>query len=739
MIVAHEPRSDGLANRLATSTSPYLRQHADNPVDWWPWCDEAFAEARRRDVPIVLSVGYASCHWCHVMAHDSFENEGVAAVMNAHFVSVKVDREERPDVDSVYMDATTALTGSGGWPMTCLLTPDGAPFFAGTFFPRAHFLRLLAAAAEAWRDRRQEVVQVGQRIVSALADRGTGPAAAPVDAQALDEAAERLLAEFDEANAGFGDAPKFPPSMVLEFLLRHYERTGDRAALVMSQRTCSAMARGGMYDQLGGGFARYSVDAGWIVPHFEKMLYDNALLLRAYLHLWRVAGDPLAQRVAQETADFLLRDLLTPEGGFASALDADTNGIEGLTYVWSPPQLREVLGDGAEYAADVFTVTPEGTFEHGTSTLQLLRDPDDRPLFDSVRSRLFEARTRRPQPARDDKVLASWNGLAIAALAEAGVLLDRRYLDAAVRCAELVTGVHVVDGRLHRTSRDGMAGAALAVADDHGNLAEGLLVLHQATGDARWMQAAEAMLEFATSHFRADDGGFYDTGDDAESLVRRPRELADNATPSGASALGADRVAGLARALRGRARLARPHAGDPAALLRSRSRRRRGPARRARAGRRQRTGRRCAARGVVGRRVACPAAGRGGRGGHAGRGRCRIAARPAVGRRRGGCLRLSRHGVRPAGQHGAGLAGGVAERRRATLTGPASVPSVRCLVLGRATRPPAAWPGAACPASRPCVPGRAERTTPALRTGIWRHLRRRGCPGRAVRLAAAAS
>jgi len=528
-----------LPNRLATSTSPYLRQHADNPVDWWPWSDEAFAEARRRDVPILLSVGYAACHWCHVMAHDSFENEDVAAVMNSHFVSVKVDREERPDVDSVYMEATTALTGSGGWPMTCLLTPDGAPFFAGTFFPRAQFLRLLAAAAEAWRDRRDEVVQMGQRIVSALADRGAGPVAAPVDAQALDEAAARLVTDFDEANAGFGGAPKFPPSMVLEFLLRHYERTGDRAALTMTERTCAAMARGGMYDQLGGGFARYSVDARWVVPHFEKMLYDNALLLRAYLHLWRVADDPLALRVARETADFLLRDLLTPEGGFASALDADTDGIEGLTYVWNPAELGEVLGDDAQFAAEIFTVTPSGTFEHGTSTLQLLRDPDDQERFDTVRRRLFEARTRRPQPTRDDKVLASWNGLAIAALAEAGVLLERRYLDAAVRCAQLVTQVHLVDGRLHRTSRDGVAGAALAVADDYGNLAEGLLVLHQAGGDARWLQIADQLLDFAVSHFGAEDGGFHDTGDDAEVLVRRPRELADNATPSGASALAA--------------------------------------------------------------------------------------------------------------------------------------------------------------------------------------------------------
>jgi uncharacterized protein YyaL (SSP411 family) len=352
-------------------------------------------------------------------------------------------------------------------------------------------------------------------------------------------AASRLLADFDEDAAGFGGAPKFPPSMVLEFLLRHHERTGDRSALTMSRRTCTAMARGGMYDQLGGGFARYAVDARWVVPHFEKMLYDNALLLRAYLHLWRLSDDPLALRVARQTADFMLRDLRTPEGGFASALDADTAGVEGLTYVWTPEQLRDVLGHDAEFAADVFSVTRDGTFEHGASTLQLLRDPDDQERLASVRVRLFEARTRRPQPARDDKVLASWNGLAIAALAEAGLLLDRRYLDAAIGCAELVTRVHWVDGRLRRTSRDGEAGASLGVADDYGNLAQGLLVLHQATGDVRWLGAAENLLDVASGHFAAPDGGFFDTADDAEQLVRRPREPADNATPSGTSAIAA--------------------------------------------------------------------------------------------------------------------------------------------------------------------------------------------------------
>jgi uncharacterized protein YyaL (SSP411 family) len=528
-----------VTNRLARATSPYLLQHADNPVDWWEWGDAAFAEARRRDVPILLSVGYAACHWCHVMAHDSFERADVAEVMNANFVNVKVDREERPDVDAVYMDATTALTGQGGWPMTCLLTSDGSPFFAGTFFPRAQFLQLLDAISEAWRDRRDEVLGAGQRIVTALVQAAdVSSARGPVpDAAQLDAAATRLVPQFDQDNGGFGRAPKFPPSMVLEFLLRQHERTGDPTSLAMAEQTLQAMARGGMYDQLAGGFARYTVDAQWVVPHFEKMLYDNALLLRAYLHWWRLTGSPLAERIARETADFIVRDLGTPEGGFASALDADTDGVEGLTYVWTPTQLREVLGDDAAAAAAVFEVTAEGTFEHGASTLQLLSDPENRQLYQDIRGLLLAARTTRPQPARDDKVVTAWNGLAIAGLAEAGVLLDRRYLDAAVRCAELVVGTHLVDGRLRRTSRDGAVGTALGVAEDYGDLADGLLLLHQATGSRRWLDLAGDLLGVAAARFTDGQGGFFDTGDDAEVLVRRPRDPTDNAAPSGASAL----------------------------------------------------------------------------------------------------------------------------------------------------------------------------------------------------------
>ena len=529
-----------VTNRLATATSPYLLQHKDNPVDWWPWSDEAFAEAKRLDRPILLSVGYAACHWCHVMAHDSFEDAGVAALMNEHFVNIKVDREERPDVDAVYMEATTALTGQGGWPMTCLLAPSGEPFFAGTFFPRAQFSRLLTAVAQAWHDDRDEVLAAGQRVVAALSEAAVpDDGGAPVPgASQLDAAAARLATSFDAEHGGFGRAPKFPPSMTLEFLLRHHERTGDATSLAMAERTLDAMARGGMYDQLAGGFARYSVDEAWVVPHFEKMLYDNALLLRVYLHWWRLRRSALAERIARETAGFLLRDMRTPQGGFASALDADTDGIEGLTYVWTRAQLHEVLGADADAAAELFAVTPTGTFEHGASTLQLPRDPSDRPQWTDWRTRLLEARNLRPQPGRDDKVVTAWNGLVIAALAEAGALFDEpSYVDVAQECAELMLCTHIRDGRLRRTSRDGRAGTAAGVAEDYGDLAEGLLALHQATADPRWLDTAGQLLDTALARFADGSGGFFDTADDAERLVRRPKDPTDNAAPSGQSAV----------------------------------------------------------------------------------------------------------------------------------------------------------------------------------------------------------
>ncbi|HSE70541.1 MAG TPA: thioredoxin domain-containing protein [Nocardioidaceae bacterium] len=534
-----------MANRLAGATSPYLLQHKDNPVDWREWGPDAFAEARRRDVPVLLSVGYAACHWCHVMAHESFEDEATAAYMNEHFVNVKVDREERPDVDAVYMQATTAMTGQGGWPMTVVLTPDGEPFFAGTYFPdrprqgQPAFTQILQALSDAWRTRREEVGNVAANIRDHLRQGDGLGSGGELDEAVLDGAVRTLAREFDHTRAGFGTAPKFPPSMVLEFLLRHAARTGSRAAQDMLDATCRAMARGGMYDQLGGGFARYSVDPAWVVPHFEKMLYDNAQLAGLYARWWRRTGDPLGARVARETADFMIAELGTAEGGFASALDADSEGVEGKFYAWTPAELTQVLGaeDGA-WAASLLSVTGAGTFEHGTSTLQLLRDPDDPARWDSVRSRLFEARSARVRPGRDDKVVAAWNGLAISALVEVGLLLDEpRHVDAARRAGELLARLHLRDGRLLRVSRDGAAGPHAGVLEDHGCVAAGFLALFSATGDPVWLARAGDLLDVALARFGADEGGFHDTADDAEALVARPRDPSDNASPSGQSAL----------------------------------------------------------------------------------------------------------------------------------------------------------------------------------------------------------
>lgn len=526
-----------MVNRLADATSPYLLQHKDNPVDWWEWGPEAFEEARRRNVPVLLSIGYAACHWCHVMAHESFEDEATAAYMNQHFVSVKVDREERPDVDAVYMQATTAMTGHGGWPMTCVLDHDGNPFFAGTYFPdqprhgQPSFGQLLQALVDAWRDRGDDVRRVGANLREHLQQQARLEAGT-LDAAALAGAVQTLSLEFDGHHGGFGGAPKFPPSMVLEFLRRHAARTDDEAARVVLDATCEAMARGGMYDQLGGGFARYAVDAAWVVPHFEKMLYDNAQLLGTYAR-W---GGPLGERVATETADFLLRELRTDEGGFASALDADSEGVEGKFYAWTPSQLVEDLGpeDGA-WAASLLSVTEAGTFEHGASTLQLRRDPDDPDRWAALRARMLEARETRVRPERDDKVVAAWNGLAISGLVDAGLLLGRTdYVDAAVAAGELLVELHL-PGRLLRVSRDGVAGPHAGVLEDHGCVASGFLSLLQATGDPRWLELAGRVLDDALAHFRADDGGFHDTADDAEALVARPRDPSDNASPSGLS------------------------------------------------------------------------------------------------------------------------------------------------------------------------------------------------------------
>ena len=522
-----------MPNRLASATSPYLLQHADNPVDWWEWGPEAFAEARRRDVPVLLSVGYAACHWCHVMAHESFEDEATAAYLNEHFVSIKVDREERPDVDAVYMQATTAMTGHGGWPMTCVLDHEGSPFFAGTYFPETprhgqpSFTQVLQGLSDAWRERGDDVRRVADNLREHL-NASAALTAGPVDRDVVDAAVRALRAEYDAQRGGFGGAPKFPPSMVLELLLRVGERE-------MLDHTLEAMARGGLHDQLGGGFARYSVDAGWVVPHFEKMLYDNALLLSVYAGRRSHVG----AWVAEGIADFLLRELRTEEGGFASALDADSEGEEGRFYVWTPAQLVEALGeDDGRWAADLLSVTPAGTFEHGSSTLQLRRDPDDLERWSDVQRRLLEARSSRVRPARDDKVVAAWNGLAISGLVRLwGWLGDQRHLDAALDAGELLLSTHVVDGRLRRVSRDGVVGEPAGVLEDHGCVASGFLALAQATADARWLDAALHLLEVALARFGDGEGGFFDTADDAESLVARPRDPSDNASPSGLSSI----------------------------------------------------------------------------------------------------------------------------------------------------------------------------------------------------------
>src|SRR3954451_10779221 len=571
-----------LTNRLAEAPSPYLQQHRDNPVAWQEWGEEAFELAGRLDRPVLLSVGYAACHWCHVMAHESFEDPATADLMNERFVNVKVDREERPDVDAVFMAATQALTGHGGWPMTVFLTPQGRPFYAGTYFPprprpgMPSFPQLLVAIGQAWREQREEIESSGGRIAAALAGRlpaGEGPPADDV----LAEAVRTLAGEEDPAYGGFGVAPEVPPSMNLEQLLRHAARrrlevtdpaggvdvaaseAGSGAvALGLAERTLHAMARSGMYDQLAGGFARYAVDAAWVVPHFEKMLYDNALLARVYLHWWRLTGEPTGRRIAQETCDWMVSALGTAEGGFASSLDADTpvrdaegrvHGVEGFTYAWTPAQLLDVVGAAdLPWVQALLRVTPQGTFEHGSSTLQLGRDvwadPDQAQRWEQARAALLAARARRPQPARDAKVVAAWNGLAIAALAEAGALLERPDLvEAAARAADLLLAVHLVaeDGRvrLRRVSRDGIVGTPAGVLEDYGDVAEGLLALHAVTGEASWLEVAGDLLETVLAGF-FDGETFYDTPDEGTdaplAAVRRPQDPADNAYPSGWSA-----------------------------------------------------------------------------------------------------------------------------------------------------------------------------------------------------------
>ena len=529
-------------NRLASATSPYLLQHAENPVHWWPWSDGAFAEAADRQVPVFLSVGYAACHWCHVMAHESFEDPRTASVINDHFVAIKVDREERPDVDAVYMQATQALTGQGGWPMSVFLTPDGKPFYAGTYFPPTprhglpSFAEVLGAISDAWQERRSDLLDSASEIARQLATPTALPGSDNLSATDCQKALLALQQDFDAVHGGFGRAPKFPPSMVLEALLRD----GGEPEMQMAGRTLEAMARGGIYDQVGGGFSRYSVDAGWVVPHFEKMLYDNALLLGAYTHWWRRTRNPLAERIVTQTIAWLLREMRTEQGAFAASLDADSkddHGVlrEGAYYVWNRDQLRSALGEeDAAWAAEVFSVTPAGTFEHGASTLQLLSDPEQLRLAD-VREQLRQARDQRSRPGRDDKIVAAWNALLVDSLVQASMVFGRSdWLATATEAADHLWRLHWRNGRLRRTSRDGVVGEAAAILEDYGALALAAVRLAAVNASPEWLAHAQQLLDVIMEQFD-DDGGFFDTAADAERLYARPQDPTDNATPSGLS------------------------------------------------------------------------------------------------------------------------------------------------------------------------------------------------------------
>jgi uncharacterized protein len=539
------PGYGGRMNRLAGETSPYLLQHADNPVDWYPWGEEALALARGEGRPILLSIGYSACHWCHVMAHESFEDPETAALMNRLFVNVKVDREERPDLDAVYMNAVVGMTGHGGWPMTVFLTPAGEPFHGGTYYPPAPrhgmpaFRQVLLAVDKAWREQRGEVERVGANVGEALRRASQiVPSSDPLTEDILADAVPRLRAVHDSTWGGFGGAPKFPPGPAVGFLLRRYARTGEGEALEIARTTLDGMALGGMHDLVGGGFHRYSVDAVWLVPHFEKMLYDNALLATAYLEAAAVTGEERYARVASDTLDFLLRDMRLPEGGFASALDADTEGEEGTTYVWTPAQLADALGaEDARVAAEHYGVTEGGNFEGGTTVLRAQGPPP--ADLDRIRAALLERRTRRPQPGRDDKAIAAWNGLALAALAQGGWRLGRPdLLDAARECARFLLGPMTgPDGRLLRTYRAGSARIP-AYLDDHAAVCHGLLELALATGEPEWLPPARRLADEALCRFAdAEHGGFYQSAADAERLVARHKELDDNPTPSGNSLL----------------------------------------------------------------------------------------------------------------------------------------------------------------------------------------------------------
>jgi uncharacterized protein YyaL (SSP411 family) len=531
-----------MPNHLENETSPYLLQHVDNPVDWHPWSEEAMRLAKEQDKPILLSIGYAACHWCHVMAHESFEDQVTAEQMNADFINVKVDREERPDVDSIYMQAVNAMTGGGGWPMTVFLTPDGKPFYAGTYFPNEprhgmpSFRQILTGVIQAWRNDRENVVGSASEVAQQLqALSGVGFEEQPLDAEIFRSALRGLGQRFDASWGGFGDAPKFPQPMTIEFLLRESIRGENDNALEMAEGTLRKMAEGGMYDQIGGGFARYSVDHRWLVPHFEKMLYDNAQLARVYLHAWQVTGNDFYRRITEETLDYVLREMRHEDGGFYSSQDADSEGVEGKFYVWSADEIREALGEEADTFMRVYGVSNEGNWEgHNILNLRLAGALDGR--IAAARATLYELRSKRIWPGLDDKVLTSWNGLMLAAFAEAGQALGRAdYIEAAESNADFVHRTMRRDsGRLFRTWKAGSDAKYNAYLEDYAYLADGLLALYEATFERRWVDWARELAELMLGHFRdTKNGGFFDTSDDHEQLIHRPKDLQDNAVPSG--------------------------------------------------------------------------------------------------------------------------------------------------------------------------------------------------------------
>ncbi len=557
-----------MANRLAGETSPYLLQHAHNPVDWYPWGTEALGKAKTEDKPILLSIGYSACHWCHVMERESFEDERTAEVMNQHFVSIKVDREERPDLDGIYMQAVQAMTGQGGWPMTVFLTPDGTPFYGGTYFPPEDrhnmpaFTRVLQSVADAWKNRREEVEHSGQQLRDHMQQAmRPAPSRGVLDTSMLDAAAQGIISQYEPTHAGFGNAPKFPQPMAIEFLLRHWRRTGDERARSAALHTLDQMARGGMYDQLGGGFHRYSVDGEWLVPHFEKMLYDNAQLARAYLMGYQATGNAFYRTVVEQVLNYVLRDMTDPSGGFYSTEDADSEGVEGKFYVWTPAELDSLLGDeDARLFAAYYDVTERGNFEHGSSILHVTDTPavvaerisvSDARLLEALergRTILFEARARRIRPARDDKVLSAWNGMLLRAFAEAGrVLNEPTYLRAAINNAEFLLGTMCArGGAVFRTWKPGHAAHLNGYLEDYANIADGLVALYEATFEARWLSAATALADSILTQFGdIDNGGFFDTSTEHETLITRPKDVFDNATPSG-NAVAADVLLRLA-------------------------------------------------------------------------------------------------------------------------------------------------------------------------------------------------